>query len=211
MNKRDDAPFLLSYRDFFKPVDIKGKLTIRAYFTDADEKEACSDEIFIDTGFAFGAGSHATTQLCLEALVDQDLSGKTLIDVGTGSGILAIAAVKLGAQSVYAFDVDKMAIKSAVRNAQINGFSGRITFEVAGMECLEDLFLHDYLVANLTEEDFIKNSGRFLNAPANYLILGGFLSSKVKSIKRIFRVKRFKLAKEREKISWSCLEYEHVR
>lgn len=79
--------------------------------------------IYLSPGLAFGTGTHPTTQLCLKWLAEQDLNSKTVIDYGCGSGILALAALRLGAQHVYAIDIDKQALEATKNNLQENGFS----------------------------------------------------------------------------------------
>ena len=77
--------------------------------------------LVIDPGMAFGTGSHPTTQLCLAALEDYVRPGMRVADIGTGSGILAIAAAKLGASHVVATDIDPLAVKIAAENVGVNG------------------------------------------------------------------------------------------
>ncbi len=85
----------------------------------------------LDPGSAFGTGAHATTQLCLEALEKQSLTGKTLADIGCGSGILAIVALLCGAKQAFAADVDPLAVSATAANARLNGISGKISGEIS--------------------------------------------------------------------------------
>ena len=82
--------------------------------------------VLLDPGLAFGTGTHPTTSLCLEWLDSQDLTGKTVIDFGCGSGILAIAALKLGAAKVIGIDIDPQAILASRDNAERNGVSDNL-------------------------------------------------------------------------------------
>ncbi len=82
--------------------------------------------VMLDPGLAFGTGTHPTTSLCLQWLDSLDLTGKTVIDFGCGSGILAIAALKLGAAKAIGIDIDPQAIQASRDNAERNGVSDRL-------------------------------------------------------------------------------------
>ena len=100
----------------------------------------------LDPGLAFGSGTHATTALCLEWLEGQPLEGQNLLDYGCGSGILALAALKLGASAATAFDIDPQAITATRENAAKNGLGGRLTM-VDRAEAIPGIF--DRVVANI--------------------------------------------------------------
>ena len=103
------------WRAFHKPVRI-GELWVGPPW---EEPEAGATAVVIDPGRAFGTGSHATTRLCLELLLE--LPRGSLLDVGCGSGVIAIAAAKLGFEPVHAVDLDPQAIEATLRNAEANG------------------------------------------------------------------------------------------
>ena len=102
--------------------------------------------IELDPGLAFGTGSHATTALCLEWLAGQDLAGCHVVDYGCGSGILGLAAARLGARAVTAVDVDPQALRATAANAKINGLAGRIVTVPPGDPRISEA---DVLVANI--------------------------------------------------------------
>jgi ribosomal protein L11 methyltransferase len=102
----------------FEPIRINERLWIVPTWCDAPDSAAIN--LVLDPGMAFGTGSHATTQLCLEWLCDRISPGDTVLDYGCGSGILAIAAAKLGAASVLAVDIDEDALVTARDNAVAN-------------------------------------------------------------------------------------------
>lgn len=105
--------------------------------------------IDLDPGLAFGTGTHPTTALCLEWLDGADLHGKTVLDYGCGSGVLAIAALKLGAASAAAVDIDPQAVTATLDNAQRNGVADRLTVStVAGMDAAPA----DAVLANILAE-----------------------------------------------------------
>jgi len=115
-----DEDWADAWKKYFKPVRVSERLTIKPTWEDYEARE---DEVIIelDPGMAFGTGTHATTALCLRTLEGAIRGGETVIDVGTGSGILAIGAVKLGASRVLALDLDPIAVSSATENIRLNG------------------------------------------------------------------------------------------
>ena len=114
----DDKDWLESWKAEFVPIRI-GAFLVRPTWSEAVAGD--SVELVLDPGMAFGTGLHPTTQQCLEALSTLPLEGKSALDVGTGSGILAIAAAKRGASPVVAVDTDSLAVGAARENAVRNG------------------------------------------------------------------------------------------
>ena len=114
-----------AWKDFFHVTHIGQRLVIRPSWR---EYTPNSHEVVLtlDPGMAFGTGLHPTTRMCLEQVEQRVQSGMRILDVGTGSGILAIAAAKLGAQSVYAIDNSSVAAESATMNAAMNGLQDHI-------------------------------------------------------------------------------------
>jgi len=113
----DDADWLEAWKASVTPIRI-GAFLVRPTWSDARDDGAIT--LALDPGMAFGTGLHPTTQQCLEALSDLRLHGVRVLDVGTGSGILAIAAAKRGAREVVAVDTDPLAVRAATENAQGN-------------------------------------------------------------------------------------------
>ena len=117
----DDEDWLESWKAAFVPIRI-GAFVVRPTWS---EPAADAVELVLDPGMAFGTGLHPTTQQCLEALSTLPLEGKSVLDVGTGSGILAIAAAKLGARAVAGTDIDPQALVASAANARANGVDVR--------------------------------------------------------------------------------------
>lgn len=124
------------WKQYFKPIAITDRMIVKPTW---EPYEAQPGEIILelDPGMAFGTGTHATTSLCLRTLEQTIKPGMKVIDVGTGSGILAIAAAKLGAESVLALDLDPVAVSSAAENVKINGMEDQI--EVVHSDLLQIL------------------------------------------------------------------------
>ncbi len=167
-----------NWKQFFHPLKIGERVLIRP------EWEECENEdnrvVFtINPGMSFGTGSHATTQLCLEAIEEYTNDGDTILDLGCGSGILSIVACLLGAKSATAMDIDKNAVDIALRNAELNGVMTDKYKAVAG-NILEDEALrkefaskkYDIVAANIVADviigispfaaDFVKEDGIFI-------------------------------------------------
>lgn len=121
----DEEDWANAWKQYFKPIRVTERLTIKpTWETYAPEK----DEIVIelDPGMAFGTGTHPTTSLCLKTIESVIRGGEQVIDVGTGSGILAIGAALLGADRVLALDLDPVAVSSAKENIRLNGLEDKI-------------------------------------------------------------------------------------
>jgi ribosomal protein L11 methyltransferase len=129
----------------FQPTRVGKRLWICPTHMDPPDPQAVT--VFIDPGLAFGSGTHPTTAMCLQWLADQDLQDKLVIDYGCGSGILAIAALKLGARRAIGVDIDPRALEVSLQNAEINKVSERL------LTCLPDSIPQgvqaDILVANI--------------------------------------------------------------
>ncbi|MFE5319951.1 50S ribosomal protein L11 methyltransferase [Paenibacillus sp. NPDC056579] len=128
----DDEDWANAWKQYFKPLRISERLTIKPTWEEYSPQE---EELIIelDPGMAFGTGTHATTSLCLKTLEKVIQGGEDVIDVGTGSGVLAIAAAKLGAKHVLAVDLDPVAVSSATENARLNGMDNDITVKLSDL------------------------------------------------------------------------------
>ena len=109
------------WRKYYHPMDVGQRLAIVPSWQDYDTDRV---KLILDPGLAFGTGGHETTSLCMEALDERVTGGERVLDIGTGSGILAIAALKLGAEHATAFDFDPMAIEVARHNMERNDVTG---------------------------------------------------------------------------------------
>ena len=138
----------------------------------------------------FGTGHHSTTRLCLSALQSIDLRGKFVLDVGTGSGLLAIAAAKLGAARALGIDDDADAIQAARENIDVNSVTD-VEFAVSDL-MKGDLPAADVVLANLTGALLIRASARLVKAvrPGGVLILSGILASEGDEVRRAFANQR---------------------
>ncbi|AXB04208.1 MULTISPECIES: 50S ribosomal protein L11 methyltransferase [Aeromonas] len=120
----EDKDWVREWMDHFHPMQFGERLWICPSWRDVPNPDAVN--VMLDPGLAFGTGTHPTTALCLQWLDGLDLAGKTVVDFGCGSGILGIAALKLGAARVIGIDIDPQAIQASRDNAERNGVADQI-------------------------------------------------------------------------------------
>jgi ribosomal protein L11 methyltransferase len=156
----------------------------------------------LDPGLAFGTGTHPTTALCLQILESLPLSGRTLIDYGCGSGILGIAALKLGAAHVTAVDIDPQALLATRNNAMINGVSDHI--DVRGVDSgLRPAYC---VVANILAGPLIELAPKLAAVcePRGYLLLSGLLKTQAYAVKAAY-TSAFDMVQVIERDDWCCI------
>ena len=141
----EDKDWEREWMDNFHPMKFGERLWICPSWKEVPDPSAVN--VMLDPGLAFGTGTHPTTALCLEWLEGLDLTGKTVIDFGCGSGILAIAAIKLGAKKVVGIDIDPQALVASKDNAQRNGVEDQL--EVYLPQDQPEGFVADVVVANI--------------------------------------------------------------
>lgn len=154
----------------FKPMQFgEGIWVIPSAFEAMDDSAI---NVFLDPGLAFGTGTHPTTALCLQWLDGQSLKNQTVIDYGCGSGILAIVAAKLGAEEVFAFDIDPQAVAATKQNALNNGVEARVNAQLVSEFQVKaaDLLLANILANPLME--LAKSFSDMLKPGANLVISG---------------------------------------
>ncbi len=158
------------WRAFHRPVTIGGRLHVRPPWEPAQDGLV---DVVVDPGQAFGTGGHATTRLCLELLLELD-PGRGLADLGCGSGVLAIAAAKLGFAPVAAYDVDPLAVAATAENAQANGVALAVgRFDVRTGPAPRAAVV----VANIVRPVLLELAGRgFAGEAPEALVLSGLLA-----------------------------------
>lgn len=163
----------------------------------------------LDPGLAFGTGTHPTTALCLEWIDAFDFGGRTVIDYGCGSGVLAIAAALKGAARVVAIDHDPQALTATADNAARNGVASRIE------TCLPDDFAGDpanVVLANILAGPLIELAPRLIAAlaPGGRLVVSGLLAEQIDDVRGAYS-SALEAAGERIRGQWAALEFKNVR
>ena len=196
-----------NWKKYFKPMPIGDRLLIRPIWE--DEYEAGDRAVLhLEPGLAFGSGTHDTTRLCLETLEKYAYPGKTVLDVGCGSGILSVASLLLGADSAVGVDIDALAVKTAKENGITNGFDepkftvlkGSTTDKVTGK--------FDIIAANIVADIIIglcKNVKDFMNPDAVF-ITSGIIVPREEDVLAAFEKNGLEVIARHESGGWLCFE-----
>lgn len=201
-----------SYKTHFKPWSIGHLHWVPVWLRDEYELPEGHDAVWLDPGMAFGTGNHETTRLCVERLFEvepakEGREAMTVVDAGTGSGILAISAVKLGFTQVSGFDNDQDAIKIACDNSVLND-TLQVRFHVGD---LQNGFLekpYDVILANILAPTLVESRDSIVEALKDdgTLILSGILSKEAESVKHAYsKLRDWKSAEIHELGEWSSV------
>ena len=174
-----DQEWERAWMEFYQPMKFAGKLWVCP--TGQEQHESGTVCLTLDPGLAFGTGTHPTTALCLEWLSSHGLTGKTVIDYGCGSGILAVAAVLLGAKEAHAVDIDPQAITATQSNALKNQVQDKITCYLPEQFTP---FQADVVLANILAKPLIDMAEQICNllASGSRLVLSGILQEQAEPV-----------------------------
>lgn len=197
-----------NWKKFFKPIHVTPKFVVKPPWSKVRLKKG-EIPIEITPGMAFGTGTHATTILCIQAL-EETLKRKRLsvLDVGTGSGILSIVAAKLGVKEVWGMDIDRVAVENARENVENNHVSGIVKIRKGSIGGLHKKF--DIIVANIDLKSLRRMRRPLLNhlKDQSLLILSGILAEEKERIRLHYletgNVRWIKTTEEKE---WACLVF----
>lgn len=176
----NEEEWATAWKKYYHPVKISEQITIVPTWEEYTPVSSDEKIIELDPGMAFGTGTHPTTILCIQALEKRVKPGMRIIDVGTGSGVLTIAAAKYGAEEILALDLDEVAVNSAKINCKLNKVHDKVTIKqndlLKGVEAEADI-----IVANILAEVIV----RFTDDVERLLKPGGlFISSGIIKQKR---------------------------
>lgn len=199
----DDVDYLNVWKQHYKPI-VFDKITVCPKWLKSDKGE--DRTVYLDPGTAFGTGSHETTSVVLELLEEENVAEKVVCDIGTGSGILGIAAAKLGAKWVYMCDIDEEAVRVAHENAVFNGVDSLCKIEVSNLAGGVD-FVPDVTLANITADILIAVASEIdrVVGTGGVLILSGILNEKLAEVQEKYLSFGFKIKKSVSKKEWSGL------
>ena len=196
------------WQETLRPIEFKKLCVLPAWLKAESEKE----KLLIGSDLAFGTGAHETTAFCIEYLEDLVSGGETVFDVGTGSGILGIAAAKLGAKNVLMCDNDPQAVFACENNVKLNGVENECKVVLSDLSS-EINGKADIVVANITAEillilleninDIIKEGGK--------LILSGILSDRVDKVVSAYEDKGFEKLSEKSTEEWCAVAFKKLR
>ena len=200
-----------NWKQYFHPMPVGEKLLIQPLWR--DQVESGDRKVLkIEPGLASGTGSHDTTRLCLETLEKHVSEGKTVLDIGCGSGILSIASLLLGAENAIGVDIDPLAVKTAKENGELNGFSepkftvheGDLVDKVSGT--------YDIVVANIVADVimlFCQNVGEFMNEDSVF-ITSGIIDTREDDVLSSFKKYGFEVQERYEQNGWLCFVVKKV-
>lgn len=193
-----------SWKKYYKPIKISEKIVIKPTWEEYQPKDK-ETIIELDPGMAFGTGIHDTTIMCIKALeqILEGTRGKSVLDIGCGSGILSITSAKLGADKVTGIDIDNVAVKVAVENVKLNRVEGKVKI-IKGDLLNAITEKGDIIVANITS-NVIKNLIPRVSANLkgdSILILSGIIKERSYEIKQVIFRNNLEIVEEIEKGEW---------
>lgn len=197
-----DRNWLIYSLKDFKPILIQNKLWIYPHWMLPDSPIAPC--IILDPGFAFGTGQHETTRMCLEWIASHDLSHKVVIDYGCGSGILGLAAVKMGSTEVYGIDIDPQACEASLQNAKLNSVSTthfHVSTEISALPKEADV-----IVANIVMNPLLSFRDYFAKTlkKDGFLVLSGLLEEQLDIVIEHYQA-HFRVLKRQLLNEWGAL------
>ena len=203
----DGDDWIEIWRKHFRPMQF-GKVWVCPEWLDREVDDG-EVKVLIDSNMAFGTGEHETTSMCIELLQEYVRPDEVVLDVGCGSGILGISAIKLGAKHAILTDIDYVAVKSATHNCILNGVSDRAT--VAHSNLLDDTSIKgDLVVANITADVLSILARGIINniKDGGTLIMSGIIHSRYDEVLETYEALGFKLVEKRVKGEWIALAME---
>jgi ribosomal protein L11 methyltransferase len=205
-----------SWKKHFKPIEIGGSLIIKPSWSKQQPK-ANQAVVVLDPGLSFGTGQHATTSFCLKQLVRIVRKGRgeqsvSFLDMGSGSGILSIAAAKLGCAPVMGFDFDPVAVRVALKNCRINRVERKVTIARKDLTRLplRSRTRFDLICANLISTLLLAEKERILNrlAPGGTLVLAGILATEFPEVAQTYQAAGLRLIKTTAEREWQSGAFE---
>jgi ribosomal protein L11 methyltransferase len=200
-----------SWKANFKPLRVGKRLLIVPSWEEVQPRPE-DIVLHLDPGMAFGTGGHETTRLCLELLeqIMEDmplLLSPSVLDLGTGSGILAMAAVQLGAGRVCAVDIDPLAVEVARENLAANGLADQVECSTTPLESMTGTF--DVILANILAEELVRLAPSLADrlAPGGSLVLSGILAEKEGLVRTGFAPLPLKYVATLQAGEWVALHY----
>jgi ribosomal protein L11 methyltransferase len=210
INEREEEDWANAWKEHFRPVRAGRRTVIAPPWHDYSPESENDLVVVLDPGMAFGTGTHPSTRLCLMALEDHLQAGDAVLDVGTGSGVLAIAAVKLGAKKVDAVDIEPVAIRSTLENAQRNGVADRLSVSLGSVDdAARPASTYDVVVANIISRILVELASGLAagTRPGGLLILSGVIEQHEPLVRDAFQLRGFRSVARDQIDDWVGLVY----
>ena len=192
-------------KNYFKPIRIGNECIIRASFHEAEP--GYTYNIIIDPKMAFGTGNHATTYLMIQAMLQLDLTGKELLDMGCGTAVLAILAKMRGASRVVAIDIDEWAYNNALENIRLN-HTEDIQVALGGAERIPEFGQFDVVFANINRNILLNDIRNYTQSmkPGALLFMSGFYTEDIPAIQAECEKNGLELESFSEKENWAAVK-----
>lgn len=209
VESRSEEDWANAWKDHYHPVRVGNRVVVRPPWRNY---ESCRDDVVIelDPGMAFGTGTHPTTRLCMVELENELRPGQRVLDIGTGSGILAIAAMKLGADSVDAVDIEPVSVRSARENRDRNGIADDLRIEVGSVGADEPFAgTYDLVLANIIARVLIELSAGVVRHvdTGGILILSGIIEGREADVRACYERQGLQLVRRTQMEDWVTLVY----
>jgi ribosomal protein L11 methyltransferase len=199
----NEEDWATAWKKYYKPVKVSEYITIKPTWEEYEPENDQECIIELDPGMAFGTGTHPTTVLCIQAIEKKLKKGDHVIDVGTGTGVLSIAAAKLGASKVLALDLDEVAVNSAQLNVKLNKVEDVVTVKQNNLlDQVEEKA--DLIVANILAEvivRFVDKASLLLNK-GGIFITSGIIKGKKQVVKDALLAQDFMIEETLENEDW---------
>lgn len=192
----------------YQPIEVAGKIRVRASYHTPDP--SFEYDIVIDPKMSFGTGHHETTTLVMEQQLSLNQREKSVLDVGSGTGILAILAEKLGANRLTAFDIEEWAYLNAVENAAMNGCTHIHVFQGTIADCPPDTY--DIVLANINRNILLQEIPTYVSflAPGGTLMVSGFYEFDIADIVQKAEEVHLRLVTQKTLNQWAVLRFEKL-
>lgn len=207
---RKEEDWANAWKEHYRPIRAGRRVVISPPWHDFAPDRPDDVLVILDPGMAFGTGTHPSTRLCLTALEDVIAPGHTVFDVGTGTGVLAIAAAKMGASHVDAVDIEPVAVRATIDNAERNGVADLITVAEGSADVAPTLLgQYDVVLANIISRILVDISADLRRAvkPGGALILSGVIEGREPFVREAFEPFGFQLTKREQIDDWVGLRY----
>ncbi|GAB4009307.1 50S ribosomal protein L11 methyltransferase [Spirosoma sp. KCTC 42546] len=190
----------------YEPIEVANQVRVRASFHESDARFRY--DIVINPKMSFGTGHHETTAMMLEQQLGLDFVGKTVLDVGSGTGILAILAEKMGAQTVLAFDIEEWAVENARENAELNNCPKTTVFQ-GTIADVDPTTQYDIVLANINRNILLAEIPSYTNLLTNngYLVVSGFYENDAPDIEQKAVEAGLNLLKRATTNQWTSLSF----
>ena len=199
--KIDSCDWENEWRKYYVPIELGGVVIVPAWLKYSGNTPI---KVYIEPGMAFGTGNHETTGMCIELLQEVNVAGKKVADIGCGSGILGVSALKLGANHCVFNDIDSQAIEATESNLKLNGLSDGFTLIKGDLEMGEDKA--DVVIANITADILIRLCEILKNnvKTGGSVIISGIINARADDVITAFN-KYFELVKVNKKGEWQAM------